>query len=230
LDQQQVGGGDPVRVLVAEDHAKLALTVATGLRREGMAVDVVFDGNDALEHIAITPYDVVVLDRDLPGVKGDDVCRALVAEGGQSRVLMLTAAGALDDRVDGLSLGADDYLAKPFEFPELVARIRALLRRPGIALPPKLVCGDLTLDPSERVVTRAGTRLLLNPKEFAVLELLLGARGAVVSSEQLLERVWDDETDPFSQAVKTTMSRLRAKLGDPPMIETVAKSGYRIGV
>jgi DNA-binding response OmpR family regulator len=224
-----VGGGEAVRVLVVEDHAKLAMTVATGLRQAGMAVDVAFDGRDALDHIATTPYDVVVLDRDLPGIHGDDVCRALVADGSRSRVLMLTAAGALDDRVEGLGLGADDYLPKPFEFPELRARIRALVRRPGVALPPTFVCGDLTLDPSERVATRAGNRLALNPKEFAVLEQLLGARGAVVSSEQLLERVWDEAADPFSQAVKTTISRLRAKLGDPPIIETVAKSGYRIG-
>jgi DNA-binding response OmpR family regulator len=224
-----VAGGEAVRVLVVEDHAKLAVTVATGLRQAGMAVDVVFDGLDALDHIATTPYDVVVLDRDLPGVHGDDICRALVAEGARSRVLMLTAAGAVEDRVEGLSLGADDYLLKPFEFSELVARIRALVRRPGAALPPTLVRRDLTLDPSERIATRAGARLSLNPKEFAVLELLLGAQGAVVSSEQLLDRVWDEATDPFSQAVKTTISRLRAKLGDPPIIETVAKSGYRIG-
>jgi DNA-binding response OmpR family regulator len=216
-------------VLVVEDHAKLAMTVATGLRQAGMAVDVVFDGADALDHIAVTPYDVVVLDRDLPSVHGDDVCRALVAEGAQSRVLMLTAAGTVEDRVEGLGLGADDYMAKPFEFSELVARIRALVRRPGAALPPTLICGDLTLHPAERVATRAGARLALNPKEFAVLELLLGARGAVLSSEQLLERVWDEAADPFSQAVKTTVSRLRAKLGDPPIIETVARSGYRIG-
>jgi DNA-binding response OmpR family regulator len=218
-----------VRVLVVEDHAKLALTVAAGLRQVGMAVDVVFDGTDALNHIALTPYDVVVLDRDLPGVHGDDVCRAVVSAGGHSRVLMLTAAGAVEDRVEGLGLGADDYLAKPFEFSELVARLRALVRRPGAALPPTLVSRDLTLDPSVRVATRAGARLSLNPKEFAVLEMLLAAQGAVVSSEQLLERVWDEAADPFSQAVKTTISRLRAKLGDPPVIETVAKSGYRIG-
>lgn len=218
-----------MRVLVVEDHAKLAMTVATGLRQAGMAVDVVFDGRDALDRVATTPYDIVVLDRDLPGVHGDDICRALVAEGAQSRVLMLTAAGAVEDRVEGLGLGADDYLPKPFEFSELVARIRALVRRPGGALPPTLVRGDLTLDPSERVATRAGARLSLNPKEFAVLEILLGAQGAVVSSEQLLEGVWDEAADPFSQAVKTTISRLRAKLGNPPIIETVAKSGYRIG-
>jgi DNA-binding response OmpR family regulator len=216
-------------VLVVEDHAKLAVTVAAGLRQAGMAVDVAFDGQDALERIGATPYDVVVLDRDLPSMHGDDVCRALVADGRPSRVLMLTAAGGVDDRVEGLGLGADDYLPKPFEFSELVARIRALVRRPGVALPPRLICGDLTLDSSERVASRAGVRLSLNPKEFAILELLLGARGAVVSSEQLLERVWDEAADPFSQAVKTTMSRLRAKLGEPPIIETVAKSGYRIG-
>jgi DNA-binding response OmpR family regulator len=224
-----VVGGEVVRVLLAEDHAKLAMTVATGLRQAGMAVDVVFDGPDALDHVATTPYDVVVLDRDLPGVHGDDVCRALVAGGAHSRVLMLTAAGAVADRVEGLGLGADDYLPKPFEFSELIARIRALLRRPGAALPPTLVRGDLALDSSERVATRGGARLSLNPKEFAVLELLLGAQGAVVSSEELLDRVWDEAADPFSQAVKTTISRLRAKLGEPPIIETVAKSGYRIG-
>jgi DNA-binding response OmpR family regulator len=225
----QVRGGEAVRVLVVEDHGRLALTLATGLRQAGMAVDVVFDGRDALDHIANIPYEVVVLDRDLPGVHGDDVCRALVASGSHSRILMLTAAGAVEDRVEGLGLGADDYLPKPFEFSELVARIRALVRRPGAATPPTLVRGDLTLDPSERIATRAGARLTLNPKEFAVLEILLGAQGAVVSSEQLLERVWDEAADPFSQAVKTTVSRLRAKLGDPPIIETVAKSGYRIG-
>jgi DNA-binding response OmpR family regulator len=217
-----------VRVLVVEDHARLAMTVAAGLRQAGMAVDVVFDGRDALSHLATISYDVVVLDRDLPGAHGDDICRAVVTGGAQTRVLMLTAAGAVEDRVQGLSLGADDYLPKPFEFPELIARIRALFRRPGAALPPTLVCGDLTLDPSGRIATRGGVRLSLNPKEFAVLELLLAEQGAVISSEQLLERVWDEAADPFSQAVKTTISRLRAKLGDPPMIETVAKSGYRI--
>jgi DNA-binding response OmpR family regulator len=217
-----------MRVLVVEDHAKLAMTVATGLRRAGMAVDVVFDGRDALQHIALATYDVVVLDRDVPGVHGDDVCRAVVAAGAHSRVLMLTAAGAVEDRVEGLGLGADDYLPKPFEFSELVARIRALVRRPGAALPPILVVGDLTLDPSKRVVSRAGARLSLNPKEFAVLEMLLSAQSSVVSSEQLLAAVWDEAADPFSQVVKTTISRLRAKLGDPPVIETVAKAGYRI--
>ena len=217
-----------MRVLVVEDHAKLATTMATGLRRAGMSVDVVFDGRDALEHLAVTIYDVVVLDRDIPGVHGDDVCRSLTAEGSPTRVLMLTAAGAVEDRVEGLGIGADDYLPKPCDFSELVARIRALVRRPGTSLPPTLTCGDLELDPSQRTASRAGRPLTLNPKEFAVLEVLLGARGAVVSAEELLERVWDEMADPFSQAVRTTMSRLRAKLGDPPLVETVNRAGYRI--
>jgi DNA-binding response OmpR family regulator len=218
-----------MRVLLVEDHPKLAMTIATGLRHLGMAVDVVFDGHDALGHLGATSYDVVVLDRDIPGVHGDDVCRAIVADGSHARVLMLTAAGTVEDRVDGLGIGADDYLPKPCDFSELVARIRALLRRPGASLPPIFVHCDLTLDPSRRVVTRAGRALSLNPKEFAVLELLLAAQGTVVSAEEILERVWDEAADPFSQAVRTTMSRLRAKLGDPPVIETVAKAGYRIG-
>jgi len=217
-----------VRVLVVEDQAKLATIVATGLRRAGMAVDVVFDGTDALEHTASTPYDVVVLDRDLPGVGGDEVCRTLVAGGSATRILMLTGARTVGDRIEGLGLGADDYLPKPFDFGELVARIRALGRRPGAAVAPVLFRADLRLDSARRQATRAGTDLALNPKEFAVLEVLLGAGGAVVSSEELLERVWDEEADPFSQVVKTTMSRLRAKLGDPPVIETVPRSGYRI--
>jgi DNA-binding response OmpR family regulator len=218
-----------MRVLVVEDHAKLATTMANGLRQAGMAVDVVFDGRDALEHLAATAYDVVVLDRDIPGVHGDDVCRTIVAEGSTSRVLMLTAAGAVEDRVDGLGIGADDYLAKPCDFSELVARIRALVRRPGFSLPPTLTSGDLQLDPRRRTATRAGRPLRLNPKEFGVLEVLLVAHGAVVSAEELLERVWDEMADPFSQAVRTTISRLRAKLGDPPIIETVNRVGYRIG-
>ena len=217
-----------MRVLVVEDHAKLAMTIATGLRREGMAVDVVFDGDEALRRLAVTSYDVVVLDRDLPKLHGDEVCRTLVTRGSSSRVLMLTAAGAVEDRVEGLGIGADDYLPKPCNFTELVARIRALVRRPGSSLPPTLTLGDLQLDPSRRVVSRAGRLLSLNPKEFAVLEVLLAAPGVVVSTEEILERVWDEEADPFSQAVRTTISRLRAKLGDPPVIETVPKAGYRI--
>jgi DNA-binding response OmpR family regulator len=217
-----------MRVLVVEDHAKLAMAMATGLRQAGMAVDVVFDGQDALDHLALTAYDVVVLDRDIPVIHGDQVCKALAAEGSPSRVLMLTAAGAVHDRVEGLAIGADDYLPKPCDFTELVARIRALVRRPGTALPPTLTHSDLQLDPSHRIATRAGRALPLNPKEFAVLEVLLTRPGVVVSAEEILERVWDEAADPFSQAVRTTISRLRAKLGDPPLIETVAKAGYRI--
>jgi DNA-binding response OmpR family regulator len=217
-----------MRVLLVEDHAKLAMALATGLRKAGMAVDVVFDGQDALDHLALTAYDVVVLDRDIPGVPGDEVCKAIVAEGSPSRVLMLTAAGSVDERVEGLDIGADDYLPKPCDFNELVARIRALVRRPGAALPPTLTHRDLRLDPAHRIATRAGRPLSLNPKEFAVLEVLLAAPGVVVSAEEILERVWDEEADPFSQVVRTTISRLRAKLGGPPIIETVARAGYRI--
>jgi DNA-binding response OmpR family regulator len=218
-----------MRVLVVEDFEVLARTIGTGLRREGMAVDVVLDGTDALEHLAVTRYDVVVLDRDLPGVHGDEVCRRIVAEHSNSRVLMLTAASTVRQRVDGLGLGADDYLPKPFDFAELVARIRALGRRSAPALPPTLERGDLTLDPSRRVAFRAGRRLALSPKEFAVLECLLAAAGRLVSTEELLERVWDEAADPFTTAVKTTIRRLRAKLGDPPVIDTVREGGYRIG-
>jgi DNA-binding response OmpR family regulator len=217
-----------MRVLVVEDHVKLAMTIATGLRQAGMAVDVVFDGQDALDHLTLAAYDVVVLDRDIPRVHGDEVCKALTAEGSPTRVLMLTAAGTVQDRVEGLGIGADDYLPKPCDFGELVARIRALVRRPGNSLPPTLSCSDLQLDPSRRIATRAGRPLSLNPKEFAVLEVLLAAPGVVVSAEEILQRVWDEAADPFSQAVRTTISRLRAKLGEPPLIETVAKAGYRI--
>jgi DNA-binding response OmpR family regulator len=168
------------------------------------------------------------LDRDIPGVHGDDVCKQLAAGGSPSRVLMLTAAGAVEDRVEGLGFGADDYMPKPCDFAELVARVRALGRRPGAAVPPLLSSGDITLDSSRRVATRAGRRLPLNPKEFTVLEVLLGADGTVVSAEEILQRVWDEFADRFSQAVRTTVSRLRAKLGDPPVIETVSKAGYRI--
>jgi DNA-binding response OmpR family regulator len=178
--------------------------------------------------VALTTYDVVVLDRDLPGVHGDEVCRSLVADGCPSGVLMLTAAAALEDRVMGLGMGADDYLPKPFHLAELVARIRALSRRSRPALPPTLAHGDLRLDSGRRLVTRADRPLALSPKEYAVLELLLGADGRVVSTEQILEHVWDDATDPFTNAVRMTVSRLRAKLGDPPVIQTVTPVGYRI--
>jgi DNA-binding response OmpR family regulator len=217
-----------MRVLVVEDHPKLATTVATVLRREGMAADVAFDGHDALDHVAAADYDVIVLDRDLPGVHGDEVCRSLLASGYPSRVLMLTAAGTIADRVAGLDLGADDYLPKPFDFAELCARIRALGRRSQPAVPPLLEHGDLVLDPARRVVTRAGEPLPLSPKEFAVLELLLSAAGTVVSAEEMLRRVWDEFADPFTTAVKTTISKLRSKLGDPPLIQTVPQAGYRI--
>ncbi len=218
-----------MRVLVVEDFEVLARAIGTGLRREGMAVDVVLDGNDALDHLALTRYDVVVLDRDLPGTHGDQVCRRLAAGGSGSRVLMLTAASTVADRVDGLSLGADDYLPKPFDFSELVARVRALGRRSAPALPPALESGDVRLDPSRRVAFRAGRRLTLSPKEFAVLECLLESAGRVVSAEELLERAWDEAADPFTTAVKTTIRRLRGKLGDPPVIRTVREGGYQIG-
>jgi DNA-binding response OmpR family regulator len=217
-----------MRVLVVEDHRRLADSVARVLRREGMAVDVSYDGAAALERTIDTAYDVVVLDRDLPGVHGDEVCRRLLREQVHTRVLMLTAAGTIADRVEGLTIGADDYLAKPFAYPELVARIRALGRRSQPAVPPVLVHGDLTLDPARRFASRAGSPLPLNPKELAVLEYLLAARGRVVSAEELLERVWDAATDPFTTTVKATMNRLRAKLGEPPVIETVPRAGYRI--
>ncbi|MBV9382525.1 MAG: response regulator transcription factor, partial [Streptosporangiaceae bacterium] len=200
-----------------------------GLRREGMAVDVVFDGDDALERLTVNRYDVVVLDRDLPGVLGDDICRALVAGRSASRILMLTAARSVKDRVEGLGLGADDYLPKPFDFAELVARIRALGRRAAAPLPASFEYGDLIMDPARRVAVRAGRRLPLTPKELAVLECLLAAEGRPVPAEELLERVWDEAADPFTTTVKTTIRRLRAKLGDPPVIETVRESGYRIG-
>src|SRR2546430_282810 len=209
-----------MRVLVAEDHKELAATIAVGLRREGMAVDIVFDGRDALRSSSRDDYDVVVLDRDLPDVHGDDVCRALVADGVRSRVLMLTAADTIEHRVDGLGLGADDYLPKPFAFAELVARIRALARRSHPAAPPVLTRGDIRLDSTQRVATRDGRRLELSPKEFAVLELLLVADGAPLSAKDLLNGAWDEYVDSFSDVVKVTISRLRRKIGEPPVIET----------
>jgi DNA-binding response OmpR family regulator len=217
-----------MRVLVVEDHKELAATIAVGLRREGMAVDIAFDGREALRHAGGDPYDVVVLDRDLPEVHGDDVCRALVARGSRSRVLMLTAADTIESRVDGLGLGADDYLPKPFAFAELVARIRALARRSQPALAPALSVGDIRLDTVQRVASRAGRRLQLSPRELAVLELLLAADGAPVPTRELLTRGWDEYVDPGGNVVKVTISRLRRKLGDPPAIETVPRAGYRI--
>ena len=217
-----------MRVLVVEDHSELAEAVASGLRREGMAVDVVGDGPSGLANARIYEYDVIVLDRDLPRLHGDDVCRQLTTDGIRARVLMLTASGGIEERVQGLSLGADDYLPKPFAFAELVARVRALARRAQPALPPVLECGDLRLDSARRRASRGGERLDLSAKEFAVLELLMGAQGAVISSEELLARGWDEAADPFSNVVKVTVSRLRRKLGEPDPIETVPGGGYRI--
>jgi len=217
-----------MRILIVEDHAELAETVATGLRREGMAVDLALDGDQGLERATVHDYDVIVLDRDLPRVHGDQVCRELVARGVRARVLMLTAASSVEELVGGLSLGADDYLAKPFAFAELTARIRALARRTQPATPPVLTHGDLTLDPAARIARRAGRRLDLSPKELAVLELLLEAQGTPVSTERLLEWAWDEAADPFTNTVKVTVSRLRRKLGEPTIIETVPHAGYRI--
>ncbi|MFJ6216341.1 response regulator transcription factor [Streptomyces sp. NPDC092296] len=217
-----------MRVLVVEDEQLLAEAVATGLRREAMAVDVVYDGEAALERVGVNDYDVVVLDRDLPLVHGDDVCRAVVDSGLPTRVIMLTAAGDISDRVEGLELGADDYLPKPFAFSELVARVRALGRRTTTALPPILERAGISLDPGRREVTRDGRPVQLAPKEFAVLEVLLRANGAVVSAEQLLEKAWDENTDPFTNVVRVTVMTLRRKLGEPAVIVTVPGSGYRI--
>ena len=218
-----------MRVLIAEDDDRLARAVAAGLRRRGMTVDVALSGDDAVDRLAASSYDVVVLDRDLPGVHGDDICRTLAAERSASRILMLTAARSVRDRVEGLGLGADDYLPKPFDFTELVARIQALARRPGAPPPAGLSYQDLIMDPVRRIATRGGRRLSLTPKEFAVLECLLKADGRPVPAGELLQQVWDEAADPGTTTVKTTVGRLRAKLGDPPVIETVRDSGYRIG-
>ena len=217
-----------MRVLVVEDERALADAIARGLRREGMAVDVAYDGDTGHEKSTITRYDVVVLDRDLPGMPGDRLCAEIVASGSTTRVLMLTASGTLADKVDGFSRGADDYLAKPFDFPELVARCRALGRRATPAAPPLLVAGDVALDPARRVVRRADRPVELTRKEFGVLEVLMGAGGAVVSSEELLERVWDENADPFTTTVRVTVMTLRKKLGEPGVIETVVGAGYRV--
>ena len=215
-------------MLLAEDERRVADAVARGLRREGMAVDVAYDGATALDKARLTPYDVVVLDRDLPELHGDDVCRTLRSEEPDSRVLMLTAANGVDDLVDGLSLGADDYMPKPFAFAELVARVRALARRSGAAQPPTLRSSDVELDPARHTVSRGGRPIELTPKEFAVLEALLAADGAVVSNDELVERVWDENADPFTNSVRMTVLRLRRKLGDPPLVETVKGAGYRV--
>jgi DNA-binding response OmpR family regulator len=217
-----------VRILIVEDEEPLADAVARGLRREGMAVDVALDGDEGHEKATVTRYDVVVLDRDLPGMSGDELCREIVASGQLTRVIMLTASGSVADRVEGLSLGADDYLAKPFAFDELVARVRALARRSTPVTPPVLRAGDLELDPARRTVTRSGAPVDLTRKEFGVLEVLLAASGSVVSSEELLERVWDEHADPFTTTVRVTVMTLRKKLGEPGIIDTVVGSGYRV--
>jgi DNA-binding response OmpR family regulator len=219
-----------VRVLVVEDERNLADAIVRGLRRQGMAVDVAYDGNAGHEMALVTRYDVVVLDRDLPGVPGDQICADLVSSGALTRVLMLTASASVADRVEGLQLGADDYLPKPFAFDELVARVQALGRRATPAAPPVLTVADLVLDPARRVVSRGGLPVELTNKEFGVLAELLKARGAVVSSEELLERVWDANTDPFTTTVRVTVMTLRKKIGDPPLIETVVGAGYRVPV
>jgi DNA-binding response OmpR family regulator len=219
-----------VRILVAEDEPGLADAVAEWLRADAHAVDVSYDGRGALERLRVNDYDVVVLDRNLPAVHGDDVCRHLVSDGVATRVLMLTAAAEIDDRVRGLSLGADDYLTKPFAMAELGARVHALGRRARPATPPILRYGDILLDPARRRAFRAGRYVPLSNKEFAVLAELMRADGAVVSAEYLLEKVWDEHADPFTSAVRLTVHKLRRKLGEPPVIDTVTAVGYRIGV
>jgi DNA-binding response OmpR family regulator len=217
-----------MRVLVVEDEQVLANAVARGLRHQGMAVDVAFDGADALAKATVNRYEVLVLDRDLPGVHGDEVCRRLATQGASTRILMLTAAGTVDDRVQGLDLGADDYLGKPFAFSELVARVRALGRRSDQPTPPVLARGDLVVDRARRQASRGGHFLPLTRKELGVLEVLLAADGRVVSSEELLERVWDEHADPFTNTVRVTVGNLRRKLGQPPLIHTVIGAGYRL--
>jgi DNA-binding response OmpR family regulator len=217
-----------MRVLIAEDERRLAEAIARGLRREGMAVDLAPDGPDALVKARVVRYDVLVLDRELPGMRGDDVCKAVRGERPETGILMLTAAGTLEDLVEGLSLGADDYLPKPFRFAELVARIHALARRSTPSRPPILAHGDIELDPARRQVTRDGQPVELARKEFAVLQVLMGAGGATVSAEDLLERVWDEHIDPFTNVVRMTIMTLRRKLGDPPVVETVIGVGYRM--
>jgi DNA-binding response OmpR family regulator len=222
------GHAELVRVLIAEDELRLADAIARGLRRHGFAVDLAPDGEQALIKSRVVRYDVLVLDRDLPGIHGDDVCRQVRDERPDTGILMLTAAGALEDVIEGLSLGADDYLPKPFRFAELVARIHALARRASPSRPPVMNHGDLELDPARRRLTRGGRELELARKEFAVLEALMAADGATVSAEQLLERVWDEHTDPFTNVVRMTIMTLRRKLGEPAVVQTVIGVGYRM--
>jgi DNA-binding response OmpR family regulator len=227
-DNEQGTEGGSVRVLVAEDERVMADTIAEGLRRRAIAVDVCYDGDAALERVMVNRYDVVILDRDLPLVHGDEVCRRIVAGGGESRILMLTAAAGLRDRVEGLDLGADDYLTKPFAFAELIARVGSLGRRARPALPPVLERAGITLDRPQYRAWRDGELLTLSPKVFAVLEVLMRAGDRVISAEELLEKAWDENADPFTNAVRVAMMTLRRKLGDPPVIETVPGAGYRL--
>lgn len=217
-----------MRVLVVDDEEDLADVIARGLRQGGMAVDVSTSGEDALYKLDVTSYDLLVLDRNLPDVHGDEICREVVAKTERPRILMLTAASDIDDRVEGLELGADDYLVKPFVMAELIARLRAIARRPSLALPPVLNIGDMEIDTTRRSVVRAGKSINLTRKEFGVLEMLAMAEGRVVSSEELLDHVWDEMADPFTNAVRITMMTLRRKLGDPQLIETVVGVGYRL--
>ena len=217
-----------MRILIVEDESDLANAVARGLRREGFAVDLAGDGRSGLEKASINDYDVVLLDRDLPVVHGDEVCAELRTAGNEARILMLTAAASIRDRVDGLDLGADDYLGKPFDFAELAARVRALGRRTGRVRPPALERSGIRLDPAARVVTRDGAPVELTRKEFAVLQILLEADGAVVSQEELLERAWDDQANPFTNSVRMTLVTLRRRLGEPQVIQTVVGAGYRL--
>ncbi len=217
-----------MRVLVVDDEEDLADVIARGLRQGGMAVDVSTSGEDALYKLDVTSYDLLVLDRNLPDVHGDEICREVVSKTERPRILMLTAAGDIDDRVEGLELGADDYLVKPFVMAELIARLRAIARRPSLALPPVLTIGDMEIDTTRRSVVRAGKSINLTRKEFGVLEMLAMAEGRVVSSEELLDHVWDEMADPFTNAVRITMMTLRRKLGDPQLIETVVGVGYRL--
>src|SRR3954447_7114457 len=217
-----------MRLLLAEDEPRVAAAIARGLRRHGAAVDIAPDGASALFHARVHDYDVVLLDRDLPAVHGDEVCRTLNAERPELKIMMLTAARMTDELVSGLALGADDYLGKPFRFDELVARVHALARRAGTARPALLRAGDIALDPARRTAHRGARDLQLSPKEFGVLEALLRADGAVVSAEELLARVWDANIDPFTNIVRMTVMKLRRKLGEPAVLETIPGAGYRI--
>ena len=218
-----------MRVLVVEDELYLAEAIRDGLRLEAIAADIVGDGTTALEYLAVNEYDVVVLDRDIPGVHGDDVARQIVADGLPTRILMLTAADRLDEKVRGFEIGADDYVTKPFELRELVMRLRALGRRPADGAPPVQEFAGLTIDPFRREVYRDGRYVALTRKQFSVLEVLVSARGGVVSAETLLERAWDENADPFTNAVRITISSLRKRLGDPWLIHTEPGVGYRVG-